>query len=249
MRFPLPPALGALMSPFTKEGLNIRTPYIRKERSVIAISSLLAASCTSTHNTEIFFTARSGSAKPQTLMPLELDEQWGRFGVRYLRWLQLLHLSQAACSCVALSYLWSKSLKSHNPWWRNPQSVLVYLDSPCCKLWWFITHNMVPTRTMWCRVSPDGSRMGSSETEAFPLLPSVVTVPVLGVEHSQNSADAPGEENWCQDHRMGDSVLEGGGSGVHLGVIMSNSHKMRSQLCSRRATVCAHEKNQVELGE
>lgn len=110
MRFPLPPALGALMSPFTKEGLNIRTPYIRKEIS-IAISSLLAASCTSTHNTEIFFTAHSGSAKPQTLMPLELDEQWGR----YLRWLQLLHLSQAACSCVALSYLWSKSLKSHNP--------------------------------------------------------------------------------------------------------------------------------------
>lgn len=48
---------------------------------------------------------------------------------------------------------------------------------------------------------------------------------------------------------MGDSVLEDGGSGMDSGVIVGNSHKVSSQLCSRRAILSVNEKNQVELGE
>jgi len=48
---------------------------------------------------------------------------------------------------------------------------------------------------------------------------------------------------------MGDSVLDDGGSGIDLGVIVSTDHKVSSQLCSSRAALPVHEKNHVELGE
>ena len=81
------------------------------------------------------------------------------------------------------------------------------------------------------------------------MLTSVVTVPMLVVKYSQASAGAPGKENCWWTHRMGDSFLEDGGSGMDLGVITGKSHRVSSQLCSRRATLRVHEKNQVVLGE
>lgn len=96
---------------------------------------------------------------------------------------------------------------------------------------------------------PTAAKWVPAKVLTFTLLTSVVTVPTLVVKYSQISADAPGKENCWWTHRMGDSVLEDGGSGMDSGVIVGNSHKVSSQLCSRRAILSVNEKNQVELGE
>lgn len=129
------------------------------------------------------------------------------------------HLSQAACSCEALSYLWSKSPKCHNPWWRNLQSSLVYLNSPGFKLWWFI----ICCPHAWCSA---GRALTAAEgapvkVVTFALLTSVVTVPARGVKYSQISADAPGKENCWRDPQNGRFCLGRwwlrGGLGGHRG--------------------------------